>query len=182
MDASTTESGLTLFIIGSWVSADIRMWNRECTLAQAVSTTGRAGIQVTLGSQATAVRQKCARGEVDLDSLVDRAHLDLVESPLMLSPLRENQQWARTDVSSERMMKYQLLQKCFPAAAETAPRLEWKQADLILNRYPSVSLGQPVKLRHQRELPVAHGRRRARSQRGRQIGQASTFNRYSAGS
>ena len=99
------------------------MWNRECTLALAVSTTDRAGIQVTLGNQATADRQKCARGEVDLDNLVERAHHDLVESLFMLSPLRETQQWARTDVSSELMMKYQLVHQCFQAAAETAPRL-----------------------------------------------------------
>ena len=158
------------------------MWNRECTLAQAVSFTGRAGIQVTLGNQATADRQKCVSAEADLDNLEELAHLDLVESPLMLNPLRENQQWARTDVSSERMMKYQLLQKCFQAAAETASRLEWKQAYLMLSRHPSASLGQPVALRSLRELPVAHGRRRAQSQRAPQIGQASMFNRYSADS
>ena len=83
----------------------------------------RATTEDTRESQVNADWQKCANAEVDHDSLVVLAHQDLVESQLMLIPLRENQSWATMDVSSERMMKYQLRLKHSQAAAATAPRL-----------------------------------------------------------
>ena len=139
MPAAGIDSKLIRPILECRVSVVTLTWNRGCTLATAASTIDLAAIRVTLGSQATAGWQRRVKGEVDLDNPGVHALLDLAESPLMLNPLREIQTWAKTDVSSEGMMKYQLHLKCSQAAAEKAPCLREKLADSTHNRYPSAS-------------------------------------------
>ena len=123
MAAATTESRLTRLTTEFQVSADTLMWNHEYIHVQNASSTSLEGIPAILVNQVNADWRKCAKGEVDPDSLVGPAHLDLEEFLPMLNLLLEIQPWAKMDVSSERMMKYQLHPKRSRAAAEMAQRL-----------------------------------------------------------
>ena len=140
-DAATTGSRLTPRITVLWVNADIRMWNRECIHAQGALRIDLATTGATFGNQATAELQRCASEEVDLDNLVELAHLDLVEFLLMRSPLWALPSWARTDVSSVQKTKYQHRQSLFPAAAETELHQPTKQVELPPIQYPGSLLG-----------------------------------------
>ena len=123
MAANTTESKLTRLITEFQVSVVILMWNHEYILVRDVSTTSLENIPAILVNQVNADWRTCAKGEVDPDSLVGAAHLDLEEFLPMLNPPRAIQQWAKMDVSSERMMKYQLHPRRSQEAAQTAQLL-----------------------------------------------------------
>ena len=199
MLAAGIESKLIRPILECRVSVVTLMWNRGCTLAKVALIIDRATIQATLGSQATAGWQRRVKGEVDLDNLDGHALLDLAESPLMLNPLREIQQWARMDDLLGLMTKYQLRLNHSQAAAKMALLLVSKPADLMLNQYPTVRLGPLVVLgnplrrlrgasprltmrRGYREHPDVLGRMRAPSRRARPIGRALMSNQYFADS
>ena len=123
MAAATTESRLTRLTTEFHVSVDTLMWNHEYIHVQDASIINLESIQAILVNQVNSDWRKCAKVEVDPDSLVGPAHLDLEEFLPMLNPLRAIQQWAKMDVSSERMMKYQLHPKCSQEAAQIAQLL-----------------------------------------------------------